>query len=131
MLFFIKIFYLFWYSLVYQTLRWAEESGKLVMYDDPFVVKHKNNYKLLRKIHYQVKAKHRDSNTLKYIDNVYTDWRSEIVNWYNKWVTEGYSTLRKHLFVYGDSYADFKEFIKQIMGNYFMFLKNIFYLLKY
>ena len=83
MLFFIKILYLFWYSLVYQTLRWAEESGKLVMYDDPFVVKHKNNYKLLRKIHYQVKAKHRDSNTLKYINNVYTDWRSEILNWYN------------------------------------------------
>ena len=48
------------------------------MYDDPFVVKHKNNYKLLRNIHYQVKAKHRDSNTLKYINNVYIlHWRIE------------------------------------------------------
>ena len=26
--------------------KWAEECGKMVLYKDPFVLKHKNNYRL-------------------------------------------------------------------------------------
>ena len=56
------------------------------------------------------------------IDAEYDDWRREIVRWYNKWVTEGYSQNSKHLYLYGESYLEFKAFIKQIMGN-FMYKK--------
>ena len=89
----------------------------MVLYNDPFVAKHKNNYTYLRKIHYQEKNKLKNLNKLSLIDNKFDDWQSEIVQWYNKWVTEGYSTYLKHLYLYGESYLKFKEFIKEIMGN--------------
>ena len=54
------IFIIFYISFNCQTLKWAEESGKIMLYNDPFVAKHKNNYKLLRKIHYQEKVKLRN-----------------------------------------------------------------------
>ena len=95
-----------------------------MLYNDPFVVKHKNNYKLLRKIYYQETTKLRNLNKLKLINDIYDDWRSEIVQWYNNWVTEGYSTHRKHLYLCGEAYNEFKEFIKQIMGNFVMSLEN-------
>ena len=43
-------------SFALRCVKWAEECGKMVLYKDPFVLKHKNNYRLLRKIHYQVKS---------------------------------------------------------------------------
>ena len=87
------------------------------MYNDPFVIQHKNNYKLLRKIHYQEQVR-RNFTKLNIIDAEYDDWRGEIVRWYNKWVTEGYSQNSKHLYLYGDSYLEFKAFIKQIMSKF-------------
>ena len=90
-----------------------------------FVVKRKNNYKLLGKIHYQeTTILYINLNKLKLINDIYDDWRSKIVQWYNKWVTEGYSTHRKHLYLCGEAYNEFKEFIKQIMGNFVMSLEN-------
>ena len=50
-------------------------------YNDPFVAKHKNNYKLLRKIHYQEKVKLKNLTKLNPINDEYDDWRSEIVEW--------------------------------------------------
>ena len=88
-----------------------------MFYNDPFVAKHKNNYKLLRKIHYQEKVKLRNMTKLNLIKDEYDDWRSEIVQWYNKWVTDGYSTHRKQLYLYGEYYNELKAFIKKIMGN--------------
>ena len=90
-------------------------------YNDPFVAKHKNNYKLLRKIHYQEKVKLKNLTKLNPINDEYDDWRSEIVEWYNKWVNDGYSSHRKHLYLYGESYTEMKAFIKQIMGNLLSF----------
>jgi len=97
-----------------------------MLYNDPFVTKHKNNYKLLRKIHYQEKVKLRTLTKLNLIDVEYDDWRSEIVQWYNKWVTHGYSTQRKHLYLYGEYYTELKAFINKIMGNLLCFWKNYF-----
>ena len=109
------------FSLNCQLSKWAEGSGKLVLYNDPFVVKHKNNYTTLRNIHNQEKTKLKNLNKLSLIDDKYDDWQSTIVQWYNKWVTEGYSTYLKHLYLYGESYLKFKEFIKEIMGNLITF----------
>ena len=66
-----------------------------MLYNDQFVAKHKNNYKLLCKIYYQEKVKLRNLTKLNLIKDEYDDWRSEVVQWYNKWVTDGYSTQRK------------------------------------
>ena len=68
-------------------------------YNDPFVAKHKNNYKLLRKIHYQEKIKLKNLTKFNLINDEYDDWRSEIVEWYNKWVNDGYSSHRKKLYL--------------------------------
>ena len=87
------------------------------MYNDPFVIQHKNNYRLLLKIHYQEQVC-RNLTKLNIIDAEHDDWRGEIVRWYNKWVTVGYSQNSKQLYLYGDSYLEFKAFIKQIMGNF-------------
>ena len=61
----------------------AEKCGKLVLYNDPFVKQHKNNYKLLRKIHYEEQVR-RNFIKLNIIDAEYDDWRGEIVRWFNK-----------------------------------------------
>ena len=98
---------------------WAEECGKLVLYNDPFVAKHKNKYTLLRKMHYEEKAIQRNLNKLVSINNTYEDWQSKIVSWYNKWVTNGYYANQKHLFLDGEAYNELKAFIKQIMGIFF------------
>ena len=45
------------FSLNFQCVEWASTSGNKVLYNDPFVAKHKNNYKLLRKIHHQEKKR--------------------------------------------------------------------------
>ena len=50
-----KGFNLHKFSFNIQFVKWVEETGKIVMYNDPFVAKHKNKYKLLRNIHYQEK----------------------------------------------------------------------------
>ena len=94
-------------------MKWAEECGALVLYNDPFVAKHKNNYTLLRKTHYEVKAKQRNLNTLVSINNIYEDWQSEIVVWYNKWVTNRYDVNQKHIFFYGEAYNELQSFIKK------------------
>ena len=52
------------------------------------VVKLKNNYILLRKIHYLEKK--RNLLKLNLINDEYDDWRSEITKWFNKWATDGY-----------------------------------------
>ena len=83
----------------------------MVLYNDPFVAKHKNIYTFLPKIHYQEKTKLKNLNKFSLIDDKYDDWQSEIVQWYNKWVTEGYSTYFKHLYLQGESCLKFKEFI--------------------
>ena len=88
-----------------------------MLYNDPFVAKHKNNYKLLRKIHYQEKK--RNLPKLNPINDEYNDWRGDITKWYNKSVTDGYYNNSKHHFLYGENYTEFKAFIKKIMGNYF------------
>ena len=88
-----------------------------MIYNDPIVAKHKNNYTFLRKIHYQEKNKLKNLNKLSLIDDKYDDWQSEIVQWYNKWVTEGYSMHLIYLYLHGESYFKLKEFIKQIMSN--------------
>ena len=53
----------------------------MVLYNDPFVAKHKNNYTYLRKIHYQEKNKLKNLNKLCLIDDKFDDWQSEIVQW--------------------------------------------------
>ena len=53
-------FIIFYISFYCQLLKWAKKSGKIMLYNDPFVAKHKNNYKLLRKIQYQEKVKLRN-----------------------------------------------------------------------
>jgi hypothetical protein len=101
-------------------VKWAEECGIMVLYKDPFVLKHKNNYRLLRKIHYQVKK--RKMLKFELIDDKYDDWKSEIVEWYNKWVNEGYTPNQKQLYLYGESFKEFNDFIKKLMGNLFYFI---------
>ena len=105
------------FSLNFQCVDWAATAGNIVLYNDPFVAKHKNNYKLLRKIHYQEKK--RNLPKLNLINDEYDDWRSEITKWFNKHLTDGYSDNSKQLFLYGEHYNEFKAFIKQMMGNLF------------
>ena len=46
------------FILNFQCVKWdASSSSNLMLSDVPFVAKHKNNYKLLRKIHYLEKKK--------------------------------------------------------------------------
>ena len=68
-----------------------------VMYINPFVAKNKNNYKLLRTIHYLEKKKTLPK--LNLINDEYDDCRSEITKWLNKHVTDGYSIKSKQLFL--------------------------------
>ena len=82
------------------------------MYRDPFVKKYKNKYALLRKIHYTERIKLKKTNKLIPIEDKFSDWRSEVVRWYNKW-TEG---PHKQLFLYGDTQV-ILAFILQLMGN--------------
>ena len=49
-----------------------------MLYNDPFVKQHKNNYTLLRKIHYEEQVR-RNFIKLNIIDAEYDDWRGEIV----------------------------------------------------
>ena len=63
-----------------QCHKWAEECGKLVLYNDPFVKQHKNKYTLLRKIHYEKQVR-RNFTKLNIIDTEYNNWRGEIVRW--------------------------------------------------
>ena len=56
------------------------------------------------------------------IDDKYDDWQSEIVQWYNKWVTKGYTPNQKQLYLYGESFKEFNDFIKKLMGNLFYFI---------
>ena len=58
--------------------------------------KHKNNYKILRKIRYQKKK--RNLPKLNLINDEYDDGGSEITKWFNKSVTDGYSINSKQLF---------------------------------
>ena len=104
------------FSLNFQCIKWAATASNLVLFNDPFVAKHKNNYKLLRTIHYLEKK--RNLPKLNLINDNYDDWRSEITKWYNKSVTDGYSNKSKQLFLYGEHYTEFQEFIKKMMGNY-------------
>ena len=106
------------FSLNFQCVDWDATAGNIVLYNDPFVAKHKNNYKLLRKIHYQEKK--RNLPKLNLINDEYDDWRSEITKWFNKHLTDGYSDNSKQLFLYGEHYNEFKAFIKQMMGSYFV-----------
>ena len=46
------------------------------------------------------------------IEDKFSDWRSEVVRWYNKW-TEG---PNKQLFIYEDTQV-ILTFILQLMGN--------------
>ena len=82
------------------------------MYEDQFVKKYKNNYGLLRKIHYQERIKDKNTNQLIPIKDKISYWRSEVVRLYNKWA-EG---PHKHLFIYGDSQV-ILIFIMKLMGN--------------
>ena len=104
------------FSLNFQCIKWAATTSNLVLYNDPFVAKHKNNYKLLRTIHYLEKK--RNLPKLNLINDNYDDWRCDITKWYNKSVTDGYSNNSKQLFLYGEHYTEFQEFIKKMMGNY-------------
>ena len=52
---------------------------------------------------------------LEYNKNIYNDWRSNVIQWYNKWVTEGYSTHKKHLYLYGNLEKG-NSFIKELIG---------------
>ena len=45
------------FSIYFQCVKWAATSSNQVLYNDQFVAKHKNNYKLLRKIDYQEKKR--------------------------------------------------------------------------
>ena len=40
-------------------------------------------------------------------------------------MTDGYSINSKQLFLYGEHYTELQEFIKQIMGNYFVNLEKV------
>ena len=51
----------------------------------------------------------------EYNKNEYNDWRSDVIQWYNKWVIEGYSTHKKHLYLYGDLEKG-NSFIKELIG---------------
>ena len=110
------------FSLNFQCIKWAATASNLVLYNDPFVAKHKNNYKLLRTIHYLEKK--RNLPKLNLINDNYDDWRSEITRWFNKNVTDEYSNKSKQLFLYGENYTEFQEFIKKMMGNYTVDLKK-------
>ena len=46
-----KGFILDQFSINFQCVKWAAVRSNLVLYNDPFVAKHKNNYKLLCKLH--------------------------------------------------------------------------------
>ena len=94
-----------------------------MLYNDPFIDKHKNNYKLSRKIHYLEKK--RNLPKLNLIIDVYDDWRREITKWFNKHVTDEYSIKSQQLFLYGENYSEFQEFIKKMMGNYIVNLKKV------
>ena len=71
-----------------------------MFYKDPFVAKLKNIYNFLRKIHYQEKK--RNLPKLNLINDKYDDCCSEITQWYNKWVADGYSTQYKQLYLNGE-----------------------------
>ena len=45
------------FSLNFKCVKWAASSSNLMLPNDPFVAKHKINYKLLRKILYLEKKK--------------------------------------------------------------------------
>ena len=95
-----------------------------MLYDDPFVQKHKNKYRLLRKIHYDERLKLKNLvKLLPFIKNDYNDWRGDFIRWYNKWVTEGYSPYQKHLFLYGEQGI---SFVNQIMGNYLCLFNSMY-----
>jgi len=70
-------------------------------------------YDLLRKIHYEERLKLKNINRLLPIINNYTDWRSEVISWYNKW-TEG--LYKKQLFLYGDTQIILNN-IEEIMSK--------------
>ena len=72
-----------------------------------------NKYGLIWKIHYQERIKLKNTNQLKPIEDKFSDWRSEVGRWYNKW-TKG---PHKQLFIYGDSQV-ILSFILQLMGNF-------------
>ena len=101
------------FSLNFQCIKWAATTSNLVLYNDPFVAKHKNNYKLLRTIHYLEKK--RNLPKLNLINDEYDDWRSEITKWFNKQLTDGYSDNSKQLFLYRENYTEFQELIKKMI----------------
>ena len=68
------------------------------------------------KIHYYERIKLKNTKQLSPFKEKFSDWRSEVIHWYNKW-TEG---PNKQLFIYGDPQVIF-DYIKQIMGNIFRF----------
>ena len=70
------------FSLNFQCIKWAATASNLVLYNDPFVAKHKNNYKLLRTIHYLEKK--RNLPKLNLINDNYDDWRGEITKLINQ-----------------------------------------------
>ena len=94
-----------------------------MLYKDSLVARHKNNYKLLRKIHYQEKK--RNLLKLNLLNDEYDDWRSEITKFFTKWVTEGYCNQSKQLYLYEENNTEVKAFIKQLMGNYSVNLKKV------
>ena len=53
-----------------------------MLFNDPFFLKHKNNYKLLRKIHYLENKNNLFKLNLK--NDEYDECRSEITKWLNK-----------------------------------------------
>ena len=64
----------------------------------------------MRKIHYEEQVR-KNFNKYNLIDDKYDVWSGRIVRWYYKKVTKGYSTNSKHLYLYAESYIEFKAFI--------------------
>ena len=90
-----------------------------MLYNDPFVAKHKIiTYNTLSR-------EKRNLPKLNLINDAYDDWRSEITKWFNKHLTDGYSDNSKQLFLYGENYTEFQEFINKMMGNYIVDLKKV------
>lgn len=92
------------FNFAYRARKWAEQTT-VYKDSDPFVLNHPQYYKLLQRVHSEFHGDQKGELAPIEIDFIESldkpEWKVKVYQWWNDWVTNGWTHKKKQLYLFG------------------------------